>query len=637
MAKNNAGLIILGVVLTVLVLAGIGVGIYFAVGISAPQSVLPTDSVLCPDGKSCTATAILKCTNTQPNTQVILRTNSPTWNAEDFDNTGTMVALDDNGDGSLSGFVRSSTTSTCLKDSSSSNNLFKSLNIGIDFIYVYNHELYICTSSSKAYQYAPTTLIPASLSHVEGWNEKFSGNLYSCSRTVKIDSQIKETITWGGSTPTPSSGKRGSTYSLMAGQRLTTEGTGTSEIDFIVGDIPITTCTTSSGSKINIGDKVCIDKYTKEECVAQLNANPKIAQTLANAQNHEICRGGEIVPAYTVVTDIEKSVISSEEQWKINFELKDTPTNKDISVVAKILKGNQQMDIKTQGTGDSYPDVGKTTFVFDAQPVGNYILRISFTHPDGNYVSQDYPLKVSEGVLIEVKADNPVQFDSQPIQFYILASQSGSPKALDGYPELDVKYNGIKLTSWIKSIPTLGKYLYQISNLKGDGDLVIKARGYSGGLQTEWTDDYTVKVKTSTILFSSVVFPTDVCTGSYEGTFETKDSNGNYLQTSNSVTIIKPAGGSDVVSATEVEKGKYKFSYNYASAGIYTIKVTSTSQTIGSSQLNNGNGQSVNMLGGATCGDGGGGGTNWTMYLIIGGFIVGIIVFIWLVFFRKKK
>ena len=66
------------------------------------------------------------------------------------------------------------------------------------------------------------------------------------------------------------------------------------------------------------------------------------------------------------------------------------------------------------------------------------------------------------------------------------------------------------------------------------------------------------------------------------------------------------------------------------------IKITTTHSQLGTSQLNAGDGQAINILSGASCG-GGENGFNWQIWIIVGGFALAIGVFVYLVFIRKRR
>lgn len=418
--------------------------------------------------------------------------------------------------------------------------------------------------------------------------------------------------------------------------RTTEKSCGTQVFNELTGSCtPLTTCKASNNQVLNVGEATCINPLTLETCTSpSATENPKIVTT--KAVSPQICRDGVIADAYKVTINLNKQVLSTSDELNIDFSLSETSNNKNIDVTAQILKGSSVIATKTQQTGDNFYNEGTTSFSFDAPAIGYYTLRITFNHQDGNY-KKEYSIQVTDSLAVSLKADNPIQFDTNPIEVTLTAYKSGSLKDLKDY-SLDATFNGQTVYVQTKEHPSLGTYLLKY-NLKGDGILRIRAKGQDEtGLWTDYTEYYEVTVKKSTILFTTN-FVTDVCTGSHTNKFETKDSSGNYVDTTNIVIIQKPLGGSDTLTASG-SNGKYEFNYNFADGGLYIAKITSTNSQLGSSQLNNGGGQTINILAGGSCGNGGtggNGGTDWTMYLIVGIFVLAIIMFVYFVFIRKRK
>lgn len=481
------------------------------------------------------------------------------------------------------------------------------------------------------------SLIPTSLSSVNGWNEKYSGSLYTCSKDILIDNSKVETLSYSGDTPTTS--KRGGTYQLNSGQTITSTGTGAISYDYTESDKLATSCTTSNGQTLNEGQSLCVNTLTLETCNKGLDG--KLAISSKSAIPPQVCRTNTIVNAYTVDVVLSKTILSTTDSLKVDFTLSGTPNNKDKPITAEIWQGTQL--VTTQGplfTGTGIFDSGKTSFTFSELPIGSYFVRIKFSDPDGNY-QKDFTFKVTENLALSPGTPNPIQFDNKPIEVYFTASKSGSPKALTSIV-MEAYYNGqlLQSNSYVKSNPNLGKYVFTFNNLQGDGDLVVKARGTDEtGYTTDWTEDFTIKVKKAYIIITPTNLNSGECTGTHISTFETKDSSGNLIETSNSVSIGLPLGECQDSKTASVSgsNGKYSFTYSYTCGGFYTIFINSNSPDIGSSQLNSGTGQGITILTGSSCG-GDGPTTDYTMYFIGGGFLIAIGLFIYfLFFFRRKK
>lgn len=639
MAKKNTFIWITIIAFALVLLLGTGFFLYFH-----PFSQTTVQGGFdCPTNKYCTATPILKCT-TQTSQAVNFRTNS--LSLADYAKSGAWIAISCvpmSSEGKHECIPTSDLKGYCLASSSSQDaigDFLKSTLFGSD-IRIYNSRIYVRGgTSNRYYKYEPCIFAELSISPTEPYKtnqqEMYSGNLYSCSRTVSITGEVKETMSWASNTPTPTSGQRGNTYSLTGGQSITSSGTGGFEVEYSINDIPITTCTTSNGTILQMGSAgVCTNPYLLEKC-ENIGGKPTLSRQ--NAVPPQVCRDGAITDAYHVEITIPKLVISKSEKLNIQFYLKDTPTNKNIDVTASITKANFNPVSQTHTTGSTYTTAGKTSFIFDAPPIGYYTLTIAFSHPDGDF-SQSYNLQVTDDLTLTLTTANPVQYDSSAPEITLNSFKSGSAKDLTAW-DLEAKYNGNLISEYTTEHPNVGSRKFIFTSLvgKGDGTLRVRARGNDEtGLWTEWTEYFDITVKKASILVSAN-FETDKCAGVITQRFETKDSLGNYVGTTNTVTIEKPLGGTDTASVTGAN-GQYQFSYNFAEGGIYTIRITSNNPTLGTSQLNSGQGQIVNILTGASCNDNRCEGfwECYQNYIIFGGIGLAIIVSVYLIFFFRRK
>lgn len=622
------------IVLSVVIILGIlGTVIYFGL---IPQSIVQIGDYECPQDFKCSVTPILVCNQEQTDQRVILRTNSPNFNPTSFGSGGVWISLDTNGDGALEGYVKTTKQSQCIKDSQAVQNFFENRGIGVDFIYKYNDKVFVCTSSTKSYEFEKTQLSEDSIFPVEPYKsnqqEKYEGDLYACSRVIKIDGESKETISHYSDSPTSSSGKRGNTYSLTEGQKITSEGTGIFKVEYDSEyyEEPITTCTAENNEVLNIGESTCLDQWTAEKCL-----DPPQTQK-EYAQEGQVCRDGKIEKAFEVDIDFERQVISTGEKFEIDFNLYDTPDNKNIDVTASIMKGQQTMVSKTQKTGNTPFNAGKTHFSLDSPPIGYYTLKITFAEPDGGS-TYEYDVQVTDSLSLVLRSNNPVQFDNKDVEVILESYKGGGFKSLSNY-EMDAMFNGIKKYPSIVETGGVGILKFNF-DLSGDGILRVRARGSDEtGLWTQWTNYYEVNVKEATILFDTD-FLSNKCTGTYTNSFSTKDSSGSLVDTNNIVKIERPLGGQIDTPSLTGSGGNYQFTYNFDQQGLYVVKITSSDELLGTSQLNGGSGQTITILGGGNCGGGGDvtGGINWTMWVIIGGLVLAIGVFIFIIFFRRKK
>jgi hypothetical protein len=617
----------------VLLLALIGVAIYFGIGSQAVVTV--TGSYTCPNDYRCIVTPVLHCENSQVSQKVVLR-----WSNNNILTSfePEQLAFDSDGDGDLDRWTRSSTTGGTQTPLIRFPSPYDDAYLGY-----YNSHILVChprsgTSGDLCRVYNTGGSIPIDITPVTSYQtqglESYSGDAYSyvCSQNVYIDGALKERLDWSSNSKTPVAGKRGSTYTIYDGAKISGQGTGVFKIehDSIFVPVPITTCTAENGQILNAGASTCIDVYTAQKCTTP----PQMEKQFA--QEGQVCKDGIIAKAYDVGVVLERDTISAGETFDIAFTLSGTTNNKNIPITASIIKGSQVLTSSTQLTGSAPFNAGKTDFTLDAPPIGYYTLRITFPHPDGDY-KLEKEIRVTDSLNLILKTDNPIQFDNERISVTLESFKAGDYKDLKSY-EIDATYNGAKKYPAVVQSGGIGRLIF-LFDLKGDGTLRVKARGSDeSGLLTEWTDYKEVTVKKATILFETD-FQTDKCTGTYTNSFTTKDSTGALVETSNSVLIERPLSGETGTPSVSGSAGKYSFTYNFDQQGLYVVRLTSTHPSLGVSQLNGGTGQTITILGGASCGGGGGTGDegiNWTMWLIIGGLVVGIGFFLYIIFWKRK-
>lgn len=649
----NAIKISLIVVGLVLLFGLIGAGIYF-LGIQGETAVSsPLTEYSCKANYVCTVTPMLQCDQPTYEPRIRFRTNA-LINSQDFKSAyeNSWIVVDVNNNGELVKFANgdhhSGTSNTkcvykgTLLTSTSGSPLLTAdgyrLSFGDNKFYVYQY------CSGNSYKYVVYTLTTSTVPDTTPTpKEPFTSaqqeilatgdqSVYSCSRSLLIDGKAQAPLTYNKNTPTTGNGQRFSSIVLTGSQKLTSpSGTGVLRLEYneVYTPAPITTCTAENGKVLQNGQSICLDSYTAQKCVDPPNTQKTYAQ------EGQTCKNGIIAQAYNVDIKLNENVISFGEKFLVDFALTGTDNNKNVEVTATILKGSQVISSVSQLTGNSPFNAGKTQFSIDSPPIGYYTLRITFNNPDGNFKGE-YNVQVTDTLSIILKTPNPIQFDNKDIVFSLESYKGGSYKSLKNY-DVEATYNGMTVYPKTTQSGGLGilKFYY---SLQGDGTLRIRARGNDEtGLWSEWTDYLEISVRKASIIISAIDFPTDVCTGSYELEFETKDSTGNYIETSNQVTIDKSLGGTDTVSSSG-SNGKYSANFNFVNGGIYVVRITSTNTDVGTSQLNAGQGQVVNILTGDACGGGGGGGgTNWTLYSIIGVAIISIVFFIYFVFFYKGR
>lgn len=603
--------------------------------IESPQSILPSS---CSIEEIGTTSGSFECGNEYSLCEVKLNFYCDTKVSEPLvvfrgssqQSLPTEIAVDIDGDGDLEPFARGTSYSTCIK-----NNIITFLPepYQTNYVYLYStsllSKLYICTSDiDRGYNYISGGTISTSPNPLAGeacdGSSGFircsgSDSFYQCSQDVTGD--VKKTIVYSSN----SAGTKTETLTLSPGDKIYWQG----EIKYTNKKTIQSECTKNIAGSDPHTYYVC--KMDSNGC-GELSSTPNACVPVSYVfdEDQQKC-----VEPFTVNVDIENTVISKSGEFNIDFKLSDTTDNKNIDVKVEILKNSQVYSTKTQKTGGSVLNAGETSFTLPAPPIGFYKIRISFTNIQGSY-EEDFDVQVVGGINVYMDAVSTVQFDNVPVEVMIKSDVSGVSKDLKDF-EAKALFNGVSVTPSVVEHPSLGilKLKYDVS---GDGILRVSARGQDeNSYWTEFTNPIEITVKKSTIAFTTN-FKTDVCAGSITQSFETKDSTGNYVDTSNIVTINKPLGGSDTPPVTGKD-GKYSFTYNYVDGGLYIIRIDSTSSELGNSQLNGGQGQQVSILVGQGCSSSIGGttsgGSNALLYVILGVMVlvIGLVVF----FVFKKK
>jgi len=706
---------LLAIIITLMLLIGLGIGFYFVIKNASPQTVIPSQCSLitngqgsgsfkCPVDASCLATVSLACTTSSTNNpMVIFRTNARQLSDYGIKSGSTWIAIKGVVSGSSSSTIFVPTSELHVYCSATDTNYgsvvaSKTVQPPAGKIWTYNTIIYpqggylyvyfanVQTSNGLQPSYRAYSLCDNTATLTEAVKkearqstpidfyklakqEVYDGELewFSCSQSVtgsktklisyseSVAGSTKETfalnsnevINWVGPiTYTINKYKQSEctqnikatsnsyyeclidsngcgikdTTAKSCGAYLFNEATGECQAP--------TTCITSKGQTLQKGEAICTDSFTLEKC--STSTPPTISKQIANSG--QVCRDGIIGDAYSVTTTLNKQVLSTSDNLQVEFA--SNLPSKDVTATIYKQGSSTVIQTKTQQTSDSVFNSGKTTFNFDTLSVGYYTVKISFSDTYGNY-QKSYDIQVTEELTVLLDAKSLTQFDNTPIEVILKSYRSGSLKDLTN-KQIEATFNGQTVYPGTTEHPSLGilNFYYDI---KGDGNLRIRAKGSDeAGMWTDWTEYFQIEVKKSTILISTD-FVTDVCTGSQTNNFNTKDSQGNDVNTNNIVTINKPLGGTDTATVSGKD-GKYSFTYNFVNGGLYIVRITSSNADLGSSQLNSGQGQTINILTGASCE--GGGGDNptipWGTILIIGVLILGAVLFIYFVLIKKK-
>lgn len=645
------------------------------------ENGISSNSFICPsDASSCIATITLSCSTQVSGQQVVFRGSSQTG-------VPMTIAVDSNYDGSLEAWSRGTSYGSCSGTPSRAYEVLTYLPepYQSNYAYVYNGKVAVCdVQDGKGLYYGLGGQISTSINPIEGESCDFSQgfirclgsiNAYQCSQDVT--GSVSKTITYSGANPgskieqitltpnqkinwigaidyeikrteqsectknMPVSGTNDKYYECVADNNgcgvLSTiqKSCSPNLFDATTGTCQIpTTCKASNGQILNKGQTVCINKYTLEKCST---GSPPSISTQEVTQEGYICEGGVIKPAYTLdikINGLSSSSVVAETGAKIKIDviMFGTANNKRIPVTASI---DGTAISQTRYTGDTSLTAGKVSLELDSPGEGYHNIKIFIDHPDADYL-KIYELRVTSGLNLNLYTDNPTQYDNEYVELRLDAYKAGENKRLTDY-QYEAYFNNNRIYADV--VEPSGKNLIFLFRVKGDGILRMRAKGTDEtGITTDWTSFKEINVKETTISINTN-FQSGICPGTVQNTFTTTDNVGNLIDTQNSILIESPLGGkTTLISPTKISTGEYKFTYTFTDAGLYTIKLTSTSN-YGVFELGDGLGEPVTIL--ANCGGspGGGGGvepgTNWLMYIIFA-VIIGIIILV-IILMRKKR
>jgi hypothetical protein len=673
--KNS---IVAYIVIGLILLAVAGVAVFTPVfrNTAVTSTVNGAGGISCPEGYACTAKPILSCTTSNGNTpKVVLRCGAnQDWFSIDTDEDGDLDFYT-----KCTSFCSVGGTTTTVATCPNEVQVQKRVSDGKYGM--------IINGRWTEYKLGQNTLY-TQLAPLEGFESKevISGNTaqYVCSQDVFINNLKVDTISYSGATPITSYTPK--TYDVAEGKVFKWNG----DVMFSQSKMVINYCKTTQWGNIPTGTARC-DGNTLYKCStptlggdAVLTTDPctgrkcvESSPTVASCQYDQICasnignlQAGQKKCNYNILYECTSTGLSTAPKLTTTdcaaldkvctADLKcDVPYTTSVKIngesptsIVQILSGKtidvsftvtesvvQRRNVIVTLYKGTTPlvslsdDSAKATKVISlpSQPAGYYDLKIVMQHPDMNF-DKTYTIQIVQGVSATVSSPNPIQFDNEPIQLKLETFQGGVRVPVTDY-EWDATFRNSAVQTATTRNPSLGIYEAYF-NLKDEGVLRARARVQyeQNGAWSDYSDYYEVTVKKTTVTIIPE-FRTDIVLGTYTFKFQTKDSTGKLVSTSNIISL-ESSSGTQPLSVRETTPGSYEFDVNFPSGGLYYIKVTSTATNIGSTQLNNGNGQPINVF---KSDNEGGNETNWLMYGLFGVIIAGIGLIVYAIVRRKKK
>jgi len=590
----------------------------------------------CPDGNTCSITPSLVCDIPSEDSKVILRTNAVSG---DYDKIGRWIAWDVDNDNDLDCFsINNNPTPRCNLEII--NQIQLSENLGgakwygnTQTIFLKKQEVDSNYCAKDDFRLLAGAGCELSMIPVEPYKssnqEIYSGSLYSCSMNVKINDKAIDILSYISDKPTSTDGKSGKTYTLNSNDIVTFSGTGFIKYDVVETLKPITECNVGSIS-LNKGETYCKDLNTLIQCI-----DPPTINNIPKPNEIARCVNGQWQDAYNVDLSLDKNTIALGESFRITFTLKDDIYPLEEREVRVCLYSGKETVAESCDSGFAISDK-PLLLELTPETIGTTKrIEITMTHPEGDYKPNPIVgLSVTEALFVSTFKTLTTQYDNSYIDVKIESTKGNTLQNIVSQ-EIEVNYNGEDAGRfYVKKVKeSTGIYHFYYA-LKGDGILNfrIKVQDFSG-LWTDWSEWVSVNVKEAQLLFKEVSLPSSPCSGaSYTGSFKLVDNVGVVVKDA-SVIVLVQAPDETKATATKanvIDKGDgtYSFSYYYEKGGNYYVDVTVSKGTLQGILKDN----PVNVLV-CTSGDGG---IDWTLYLIIGGAILGIINFIYFVFIRRK-
>lgn len=245
------------------------------------------------------------------------------------------------------------------------------------------------------------------------------------------------------------------------------------------------------------------------------------------------------------------------------------------------LLDSQNNVIVTKTRTITYPNTQSLILDFPSQSdTGLYKIRLDISFED-KQVSREYEFRVANPISLSIRAFSEgagtTLFTNEPsiVEFRVF-DDAGNPTSANTNLILDI--NGKTIQSPIPITKTLGVYQY-IVVVQEDGILNAIGSAEKLGFTKTQTAEFIVKPADIRIEFLNIGLLQDIKLGAYTIEFETRNPQGDLINTQNSVEVILPAGTKQSLTSIQGSNGKYSFVYNFNTEGGYKIKIRS--ETIG--------------------------------------------------------
>lgn len=533
-------------------------------------------------------------------------------------------------------------------------------------IYAYNSRIYIEKSSTATQIFAPCSTADISLSPTEPYKsnnqEKYSGtSMYYCESNAYLTSNGVENLVEKAiySNPTTSGTYNTKTYLLDKGQRFRFDG-GT--INWQIIKPGSVSCIVDKCNNARTGILVCsTDQY----------GCPKIAETAVLCPNGMYCidlAGGakckspfEISIALEDIDGNKKTSFGVGEDIYVRI-LVDSLTEKSATIKSLLLNSQDNQISPEQSKGVSFPNTQSWRINYDGiKEVGEYKILVKIPYGDA-IINQEISFRVSNPIYMAVRAfsegagtalytNNPVIIE---LRVFDGTADQTTPTSANTNVNLLLSTTSGKILNLVA--PTVQQYslgIYRYTITPGEeGLLKVIGSAEKFGYIVNHSEEFIVLPSDIQIKFSNIDLLANINLGIHEVKFETRDPQGNLINSQNTVQVLSKDGKVTDVTSISGSNGQYSFNYNFATQGGYWFKVRSTAsgytpKTTDSPSINVRPGPNpvcaskADCPTGYTCTDGKCVAENpiniWLWVILIGGSITMVIIIVLLVIKLKKR
>ncbi len=434
-------------------------------------------------------------------------------------------------------------------------------------------------SADRYVEYIPSNSCGADLSPLTKYNcqnqEVCSGSIskYTCTKDIYLDDVKYRTINYSEIIAGQYSSD---VIRLLTNQKISASG---GSIDWAVIDDSVA-CSASQCNPQKTGYFAC---STGTAC-------PKKSSTLTPCASGEFCTQGGSGAKCEIPFAITSSFIDAEGQQvtgygpgepiKVELVISTAVSSATLEVRLQDKSRNSLSDVQTKPISSG--SANKFTLTFPGQTeTKEYDIRLLFKFGT-DQVERLIPIRVSNSISVVVKGfserTGTTLFTNEPVTLEIrVFDLNGNPTSAD--TQMVAKLNSLPVDMGARTQVDIGVYTYEVT-LQDEGKLSGEGVATKFGYTAREPFDFTVIPASIRLDFTNIGnYKTGIAPGrTYTILFETKDPQGNLIDTTTQIDVCKP--GQAVGQCSKVtptgDNGKYSFQLTPDVEGGWTIKATAS-------------------------------------------------------------